>query len=63
MPQDLRTVKLRADVYRRLGAAVAEIAQRGWGAVGVTRTEVPTLSHILDEALTLFEEKLKKGKR
>lgn len=63
MPQKLCTIKIPLSAYKRLSGIVAQLAQLGWGAIGVTRTEVPTIGHVTEEALLLLEEKIKKGRK
>ena len=53
------TVKVRPSTVARLYRLMELISMRGWSAVGTDRSESPTQAHVIDEALTQLETKLK----
>jgi hypothetical protein len=58
-------VSLPNAVYKRAREISEEASQHGWSVLGIERRDPPTLGAIIDEALTLLAQRLKKprGKR
>lgn len=46
-----RTIKVRAATHERIQQLIALVRQRGWGAVGLARTDAPTIAAMVDAAL------------
>jgi len=45
------TVKIRQSTRVKIGAAIAYVSRRGWGAVGLDRDEPPALGAVVDAAV------------
>ncbi len=65
MPEEkaTHTVKVRPSTIARLYRLMEMISAQGWNAVGTVRSESPTQAHVIDEALTQLETKLKGSKK
>ena len=53
------TVRPHPEDFARLRELKGVIAQRGWGAVGSTRTDTPTLAAVVGAALVVLEARLR----
>lgn len=56
------TVKVTRSLHRRMHAVLEHVSRNGWASIGVDRGEPPSLSAILDEAIAVFEQRVK-GKK
>jgi hypothetical protein len=55
-------VSLPNAVYQRARELSEEASQHGWAVLGIDRRDPPGLGAIIDEALNLLAERLKKTK-
>jgi hypothetical protein len=56
------TVRISSTTRKRLGKVVEALVRSGWNAVGADRVDAPGVGTVLDQALVLLEERLKKEK-
>lgn len=54
------TVRITSTTRKRLRKVVEALVRSGWNAVGSDRTDAPGVGTVLDQGLTLLEERLKK---
>ncbi len=54
-----QAVKLSGRTYAELKRLTAEAALHGWSAFGIERTDTPTQTALLDEAVQLLAARLK----
>ncbi len=55
-------IKIPGAAYAELKRLTAEAAQHGWSAFGITRTDTPTQTALIDEAIKLLSERHAKTK-
>jgi hypothetical protein len=56
-------IKMTRAAYERAKELSALVAQHGWSSVGVERTDLPTMSAILEEAINSLAARAKGKKR
>lgn len=55
-------VKIPTRAYQELKRLTEEAARHGWSAFGIDRTDAPTQTALIEEAIRLLGERLKKGR-
>jgi hypothetical protein len=61
-----QAIKIPGRAYHELKRLTAEAARYGWSAFGIDRTDTPTQTALIEEAIRLLGEQLKttsKGKK
>lgn len=54
-----QAIKIPADAYATLKKLAAHAARHGWSAFGINRTDPPTQTALIDEAIKLLAERKK----
>jgi hypothetical protein len=54
-------IKVSPEAHRQAKRLLEVVSLRGWSAIGISRTDPPTLMSLLDEAILLLARQVKEG--
>jgi hypothetical protein len=60
---EFTSVRVHASTRKRLAKLVEQLVRGGWNSIGADRADSPGIGSVIDQGLTLVEERLKKTVR